>query len=53
MSLKSDLEDIKHNLKMINLWINKDRYHMTIKSGTEIELTSTPKNYGRRVEIEK
>lgn len=47
MSLKSDLEDIKHNLKMINLWLNKDRYHMTIKSGTKVELTSTPRRFGK------
>lgn len=47
MSLKSDLEDIKHNLKMVNLWINKDKYHMTLKSGTKIDITSTPRRFGK------
>ena len=47
MSIKSDLEDIKFNLKMINLWLNKDKYHMTLKSGTKIDITSTPRRFGK------
>ena len=41
MSLKSDLEDIKFNLKMINLYIEKNRFRLTLKDGAEIELDST------------
>ena len=41
MSLKSDLEDIKFNLKMISLYIERNRFRLTLKDGAEIELDST------------
>lgn len=41
MSIKSDLEDIKFNLKMISLYIEKNRFRLTLKDGAEIELDST------------
>ena len=41
MSIKSDLEDIKFNLKMINLYIERNKFKLTLKDKAEIELDST------------